>query len=91
MTNQSNTSRGRLTEAHTPQWEEMAKAGLELAQYASYAEIVGAISHNRQAIRKWCDKVFEFHHANEKAEWDRLTAEYEAEAAGRAALQEQTP
>ena len=38
--------------------EELAEAGVELAEYASYSEIVGGISHNRSAIRKWCDKVF---------------------------------
>lgn len=38
---------------------EMEEAAKELAEYASYAEIVGGVSHNRSAIRKWCDKVFE--------------------------------
>jgi hypothetical protein len=39
--------------------EEMHDAAKELAQYASYAEIVGGISANRKQVRKWCDKVFE--------------------------------
>ena len=30
----------------------------ELAQYASYAEIVGGVSVNGAPIRKWCDAVF---------------------------------
>lgn len=30
----------------------------ELAEYASYAEIVGGISVNRSQIRKWCDEAF---------------------------------
>ncbi|KQT08495.1 hypothetical protein ASG40_11480 [Methylobacterium sp. Leaf399] len=38
--------------------EELAKAALELASYASYAEMVGAIGHNRDQIRKWCDEVY---------------------------------
>lgn len=37
---------------------ELSEAARELAQYASYAEIIGAIGHNRQPIRKWCDEVF---------------------------------
>jgi len=37
---------------------KIAKAGDELAQYASYAELVGGVSHNRTEIRKWCDEVF---------------------------------
>lgn len=45
---------------------ELANAGLELASYASYAEIIGAIGHNRAAVRKWCDKVFRFNAALEK-------------------------
>jgi len=42
-----------------------ADAGLELAEYASYAEIVGAITHNRSAIRTGCDAVFSAHRAGE--------------------------
>lgn len=41
--------------------EEIIKAGIELAEYASYAEIVGGISVNREAIRKGCDKIFELY------------------------------
>lgn len=36
----------------------MSKAGMELAEYASYAEIVGMVHHNREQIRKWCDEIF---------------------------------
>ena len=39
--------------------DELLNAATELAQYASYSEIVGAISHNRVQIREWCDKVFD--------------------------------
>ena len=38
---------------------EMREAARELASFASYSEIVGGIGHNRQSIRKWCDKVFD--------------------------------
>ncbi len=31
-----------------------------LAELASYAEIVGGVSVNRPGIRKWCDKAFDF-------------------------------
>jgi hypothetical protein len=37
---------------------ELLHAATELAQLASYSEIVGGISHNRPHIRKWCDEVF---------------------------------
>lgn len=47
--------------------QELADAGVDLAEYASYSEIVGGVSHNRSAIRKWCDKVFE-----KKRELDNL-------------------
>lgn len=43
---------------------EISSYATELAQYASYAEIIGAISHNRQSIREYCDKVFAFNRAN---------------------------
>lgn len=41
----------------------LAHAGVELAMYASYAEIVGALSHNRTQVRGWCDEVFRLNHA----------------------------
>lgn len=47
-------------------FDEMAEAGLELALYASYAEIVGAVSHNRKPIREWCDKVFALNNKTEE-------------------------
>lgn len=37
---------------------ELYEAAMELARYASYAEIVGALSYNNKPIRKWCDKIF---------------------------------
>ena len=40
----------------------MHKAATELAMFASYAEIVGAVAHNRESIRRWCDEVFKMHH-----------------------------
>lgn len=39
--------------------EELYEAATQLVSYTSYAEIVGAISHNRSAIRKYCDEVQE--------------------------------
>jgi hypothetical protein len=41
----------------------LAHAGVELAMYASYAEIVGAVCHNRTQVRGWCDEVFRLNHA----------------------------
>ena len=46
------------TEQEIELLEKIANAGTELAQYASYSEIVGAINHNREPIRKWCEEVF---------------------------------
>jgi hypothetical protein len=40
----------------------MHHASTELAMFASYAEIVGAVAYNRAPIRKWCDEVFAIHH-----------------------------
>ena len=40
------------TEQEIELLEKIANAGTELAQYASYSEIVGAINHNREPIRK---------------------------------------
>jgi hypothetical protein len=37
---------------------ELAKAAVELAQYASYAEIVGGMSVNNAAVREWSDRIF---------------------------------
>lgn len=54
--------------------EELTHLATELAQYASYAEIVGAISHNRQPIREFCDKIFDF---NKKVEEEALRGEHE--------------
>jgi hypothetical protein len=48
---------------------ELSEAARELAQYASYAEIVGAIGHNRQPIRKWCDEVFRLSHQLDDLRW----------------------
>ena len=41
---------------------ELQEAASELAQYASYAEIVGGINVNKKQIRNWCDKVFALNH-----------------------------
>lgn len=53
----------------------MLDAALELAEYASYAEIVGGISVNRPQIREWCDKVFA---ANRALPADPVSSEGEA-------------
>jgi hypothetical protein len=47
--------------------DRMHHAATELAKFASYAEIVGAVSHNRKPIREWCDAVFEVHHEYAKS------------------------
>lgn len=48
---------------------EMASAGLELAEYASYSEIIGSLGNNRRAIRKWCDVVFKLKREAEANEY----------------------
>lgn len=42
--------------------QKLSEAAGDLAGYASYSEIVGAIGHNRQAIRTSCDEVFTINH-----------------------------
>ena len=42
------------------QIDEISSYATELAEYASYAEIIGAVSHNRPAIREYCDKIFAY-------------------------------
>ena len=46
------------SEARVKELEVMRHAALELAQYASYAEIVGRVSLNKDQIREWSDKIF---------------------------------
>src|SRR5690606_33021724 len=43
--------------------DEISTYATELAEYASYAEIIGSVSHNRSAIREYCDKVFAYNRA----------------------------
>lgn len=38
--------------------QKLLEVSRSLAQYASYAEIVGGVSVNRQAIRQECDALF---------------------------------
>lgn len=45
---------------------EMAKAAVELASFASYAEIVGAVTHNAKQVREWSDRVFELNRRLDK-------------------------
>ncbi|MCW1497042.1 hypothetical protein [Acinetobacter baumannii] len=40
--------------------DEITNIATELAEYASYAEIVGGVTVNRSAVRNFCDKVFDF-------------------------------
>ncbi|MGQ1657358.1 hypothetical protein ACT4Y9_18500 [Acinetobacter baumannii] len=40
--------------------DEITNIATELAEYASYAEIVGGVTVNRSAVRSFCDKVFDF-------------------------------
>jgi hypothetical protein len=49
---------------------ELSEAARELAQYASYAEIIGAIGHNRQPIRKWCDEIFRLCRKLDDIQWE---------------------
>ncbi|WON79129.1 hypothetical protein OK024_09075 [Acinetobacter sp. UGAL515B_02] len=41
-------------------FDELRSIATELAEYASYAEIVGGVTVNRAAIRGFCDKVYDF-------------------------------
>ena len=41
-------------------FEIIVDIATELAEYTSYAEIVGSIKVNRSVIREYCDKVFDF-------------------------------
>lgn len=41
----------------------LLEAATELAQLASYAEIVGGISVNAEPIRKCCDEIFDLRRA----------------------------
>ena len=56
--------------------EQMREAARELAEYTSYAEIVGGVTRNRELIRTWCDRVFEIERAfraeEDKAHLDSL-------------------
>lgn len=56
-----------MSDAAVTKLAEMAHAAMELAQFASYAEIVGALSHNRKPVREWCDKIFALNHELEAA------------------------
>ena len=47
----------------------------ELAEYASYAEIIGAVSHNRKAIREYCDKIFAHNRVIDLEEEEALRGE----------------
>ena len=40
--------------------DELKHLATELVEYTSYAEIIGAISHDRQPIREFCDKIYAF-------------------------------
>lgn len=40
--------------------DEITNIATELAEYASYAEIVGGVTVNRSAVRSFCDKIFDF-------------------------------
>lgn len=56
---------------------EISSYATELAEYSSYAEIIGAISHNRKAIRMYCDKVFAYNRAIDLEEDKALRGENE--------------
>lgn len=58
---------------------ELEKAGIELAEYASYSEIVGGLHVNRQAIRKWCDVIYDQKREIDSAKRDALLSGKEQE------------
>lgn len=57
---------------------ELSEAARELAAYASYAEIIGAIGHNKTPIRKWCDEVFRLSHQLDDLRWQAENPEEHA-------------
>lgn len=61
-----------------PELTELEQAGIELAEYTSYAEIVGGVSVNRSALRKWCDVIYD--HKREIDRGDR--ARYDSFVSG---------
>lgn len=50
------------------QLDQLSKLATELAEYASYAEIIGAVLHNKAVIRKCCDDIFELNRSAEEAD-----------------------
>ena len=42
----------------------------ELAEYTSYAEIAGGIKINREPIREYCNKVFDFNSKLGDEDWE---------------------
>ena len=48
------------------QLEDIINIATELAEYASYAEIVECVQVNRVAIRKYCDMVFDFNNKRDE-------------------------
>ena len=57
--------------------DEISGYATELAEYASYAEIIGAVSHNRPVIREYCDKIFAYNRAIDIEEEKALRGEHE--------------
>lgn len=55
--------------------DEISGYATELAEYASYSEIIGAISHNREAVRVYCDKIFAYNRAIDIEEEKALRGE----------------
>lgn len=49
---------------------EILKAATELAEYASYSEIIGAIGHNKPQIRQWCDEVYKLNATLRGEKWE---------------------
>ena len=58
--------------------DEISTYATELAEYASYAEIVGAVSQNRSVIREYCDKIFAYNRAIDLEEENALRGEHES-------------
>lgn len=63
------------------------EAAKELFEYTSYAEIVGGISFNREAIRQSCDALLPIFEEHENAQWEKWEADLLRK--NHAALQEQ--
>jgi hypothetical protein len=48
---------------------QIKESAHQLAGFASYAEIVGALSHNREPVRRYCDEVVSLCYIINELDW----------------------